>query len=124
MSEIAGLTWKHADLVNDIVRLESGETKNDEGRTVYLNDKLNEIFNRQWEIRKQSKKLTSYVFPNKNGIGKIKDFRGSWKKACQDSGIGKKHIHDFRRTAVRNMVLSGIPQRVAMMISGHKTRSV
>ena len=34
-----------------IVRLETGDTKDDEGRTVYLDDKLKEIFNRQWEAR-------------------------------------------------------------------------
>jgi integrase len=124
VSEIAGLTWKHVDLANGIVRLETGETKNDEGRTVYLDDELKEVFNRQWEARKQSKKLISFVFPNENGIGKIKDFRGSWKKACKNAMIGKMHFHDFRRTAVRNMIRSGIPERVAMMISGHKTRSI
>ena len=35
VSEISNLTWSNVDLSQGIVRLEAGETKNDEGRTVY-----------------------------------------------------------------------------------------
>ena len=141
--EISGLTWSQVDRDHGIVRLEVGETKNDEGRTVYLDEELKEIFNQQWEVRKKSVRLAPFVFPNKDGSGPIKDFRKPWNTACRKAGLGygyrssHKYVaewkdklsagpifHDFRRTAVRNMVRSGIPERVAMKISGHETRSV
>ncbi len=121
VSEIAGLTWNQVDLDNGIVRLESGETKNDEDRTVYLDDELKEVFNHLWKVRKN---LLPYVFLNDKGTDKVKRFDKSWKTACKNAKIGKRLFHDFRRTAVRNMVRSGIPEGVAMKISGHKTRSV
>ena len=43
--EISGLTWSQVDRNQGIVRLEVGETKNDQGRTVYLDEELKEIFN-------------------------------------------------------------------------------
>lgn len=66
----------------------------------------------------------SLVFFNYKTGDRIKDFRGAWDKGCNEGEIGKRLFHDFRRRAIRNMERGGTTERVAMMISGHKTRSV
>jgi integrase len=118
LSEIAGITWRQVDRNQGIVSLEVGETKNDEGRTVYLDDELKDVFKCQWEARKQGHVMLTYVFPNCKGDNQIKRFDKAWEKACEVAEIGNRLFHDLRRMA------SGISERVAMMISGHKTRSV
>jgi len=124
ISEISNLKWRQVDLDQGIVWLETGETKNDEGRTVFLDEELKEIIRNKLEVRKEGKKLLPYIFLNREGDDKVKRFDKAWKRACKEAGIGVKIFHDLRRTAVRDMVRSGIPERVAMLISGHKTRSV
>ena len=90
-----------------------------------MDEELKEIMLKQRERQKSSKTLCPYVFPNIEGTGQINNFRKAWRTACKDAKIGTKRLfHDLRRTAVRNLVRAGIPERVAMMISGHKTRSV
>jgi integrase len=124
ISEILNLTWSKVDMEKGIVRLGKGETKNDEARIIYLDDELTSIFREQHQKQKALKNITPYVFTNKSGTDRVKDIRDSWETACSKAGIGKRLFHDFRRTAARNLTRSGTPERVAMKITGHKTRSV
>jgi integrase len=128
--EILSLIWEQVDLDEGTVDLDPGEQKNEEARTLYLEEDLLEILENLYEGRKPD---CSFVF-QRDGE-KIGDFRIEWDEACEKTGLwawddkkGRmaptKIFHDFRRTAIRNMLRAGILEKVAMKISGHKTRSV
>jgi len=106
-------------LSQGIVRLEPGTTKNKDGRTLYMEPQLWQMM-RGIHAKNQSKCL--YVFHLQGK--RIGSLRKVWKTACQKAGMPGMLFHDFRRTAVRNMVRAGIPERVVMAISGHRTRAV
>jgi integrase len=124
LGEITELTWDKVDLKRGVVRLDPGDAKNNEPRSVVVDAEVLEVLNRQWKLRGKSGAILPFVFLNAKGTDRIKQFGKSWKTACKDAQIGKRLFHDFRRSAVRNMVRAGVPERVAMTISGHKTRSV
>lgn len=128
-SEVLGLRWNQVDLQEKIIRLNPEQSKNRSGRLVAVEGELFNILERQWEARKVIQisdqtpaLLCPYVFHR--GGKPIRDFGFAWNSALKTAGLGGKIFHDLRRTAVRNMVRAGVPERVAMMISGHKTRSV
>jgi len=128
--EILMLQWPQVDLIERLVRLEPGETKNDEPRAIPLGSELLEVLKMQKEIRDQEWPNTPWVFFWYATGERIKCFYDSWREACKKAGLvnqdGKAAplFHDLRRTGVRNLVRAGVPESVAMRISGHKTRSV
>ena len=121
-SEVLRLRWEQIDLEVRAVRLEVGTTKNKDGRLIYLMEELQQLLESQWQEHLAEYPDCPLVFHNR---GKpIVNYSKAWRKACREAGLEGKMAHDFRRTAVRNMVRAGISERVAMQMSGHKTRSV
>jgi integrase len=64
-----------------------------------------------------------YVFSRADGKP-VRDFRGTWAKACEAAKVPNLLFHDLRRTAARNLRRAGVAEGVIMKIGGWKTRSV
>jgi integrase len=118
LGEILGLRWDNLDFMNGELRLDAGTTKNDEPRTVPLTGELLEML----KIERQRNPHAEFVF-TQNGR-RVGSFYKAWKSACKRASLAGLLFHDLRRTGLRNLVRAGVPERVAMAISGHKTRAV
>jgi len=133
-SEVLALCLRHVDLEAGTLILEPSMTKNGEGRVVYVTPELKMLLAEQIaRVRALERKLgrvIPYLFPHADQAApqllgtQRADFRKAWISACKGAGVPDRLRHDFRRTAARNLVRRGVPERVAMMITGHKTRSV
>ena len=117
--EISRLEWQHVDLDAGVIRLRQALSKNKDGRLFALAGPLRGLIEKRWQERVLG---CPYVF-HRNGKP-IGDIRKSWYKARRLAGLDGKLFHDLRRTTVRNLVRAGVPDKVAMSVTGHKTRSV
>jgi len=125
-SEVLPLQWRQVDFTGGTVRLDPGTTKNGEGRVFPMTLELRALLLAQRAATDAAQRAHGSIIPHvfhRSGRP-ILFFHKAWRNACKAAGVPGRILHDFRRTAVRNLVRSGIAERVAMQMTGHKTRSV
>ena len=126
------LARHQVDMVEGTIRIDPGVTKNKDGRVVYLTPQVRDAMAAHLatldEWQHATGKITPWLFINtkpKHLAGaRLRHFWKSWRRACVAAGYPHMLRHDFRRTAVRNMVNSGVSETVAMKVTGHRTRAV
>jgi integrase len=132
--ELCNLTWENLKLrdARPHIRLEADQTKNGRGRVIPLTGDALVLVKMQRELRDSRYPDCPFVFfrprlpwerkvPGWRAVG---DFRKVWDAACKSVGVPGLRWHDMRRSACRNLIRAGVPQSVAMSISGHVTTSV
>jgi integrase len=124
--EATSLVWGDVDWKSRLVCLRTSKNREPRIFPFKYHARLEEVLRHQrafvsrWELA--SGCMCAAVFPWK-GMP-MKKLRRSWTTACRKAGLPGRLLHDFRRTAVRNLIRAGVQQAIAMKITGHKTDSV
>ena len=124
-SEILPLEWRQVDWTGRVVRLDPGTTKNGEGRSFPFTAAIESLLTAQLAVHERlarAGRLVPHVF-HRNGK-RIRNVRGAWLSACTAAGLPGRLVHDFRRSAVRNLERDGVSRSAAMAMVGHKTESI
>jgi integrase len=117
--EILQLRWDQVDWDTNLIRLEKRQTKGKQARVAPLYGELRAWLDMAHSMRQPA--CPFIVSWRGEGISVVKT---AWNKARERAKVPCLLVHDLRRTAVRNMIRAGIPEKQAMRISGHKTRSM
>ncbi len=117
--EMRSLEWRDVELEAGIIRLRPERSKNYTGRLLPLAGELRAVIERALARRRPD---LPYVFHHRGRpLGR---FDAAWRRAAARAGLPGILAYDLRRSAVRNLVRAGVPERVAMELSGHKTRRI
>ena len=107
------------DLAANVLRLDPVFSKTKKGRVLPIPGPLRAVLERRLAKRRLDCSVVFHVDGRPMG-----DWRKTWKRACRAAGVPTLVLHGGRRTAVRNLVRAGVPDKVAMAFTGHRTRSV
>lgn len=128
-SEILTREWRHVDMDAGWLRLEPGEGKTGRGRQFPFTARLRAVLEAQKArtdaLQRELGRRIATVFPRPDGDPVLKEqLRHAWEKARVAAGRPGALLHDFRRTAVRNLERAGISRSAAMRMVGHETEAI
>src|SRR5206468_9472764 len=127
-SEILGLTWARVDFDVKAIRLDSEQSKSGKPRSFpfsqlpALTMLLREQRRRTSVLERKRGQIIPWVFHFRGK--RIKSFRTAWRNAIKKAGVPGLCPHDMRRSAARNLVRAGVPEKVVMDLCGWKTRAM
>ena len=118
-NEILGLSWDEIDRAGGVIRLSPARSKTLVGRILPISPPIAEALARRRARRDPD---SPRVF-HRDGIP-VRRWCTAWRTACQAAGVPTRFLHDCRRTAARNLIRANVPERVAMLLTGHKSRAI
>ncbi len=122
LGELVKIEWPQLDFEAKVIRLYRGKTKGGKPRTVPMIGAMEAILEKAKSERDDLWPDCPWVF---HRLGRqLKYFRDAWNSACKRAGVPDLQFHDLRRSGVRNLSRSGVPERVIMAITGHRTREM
>ncbi len=120
--ELRKLEWSQVDLAASEIRLAAAQTKGKRPRTAPIYGDLLPALVHQKADHDANWPDIPWVF---HWHGKpIGHSLKGWRRSAEAAGVPELLFHDLRRSAIRNMERAGIPRKIAMSISGHRTESV
>jgi integrase len=134
--EILALRWRQVDFAAGTLRLEIGATKSGAGRLCPFTGApgLRALLERRRaegeRLAREAARIVPWVFVDTKGAplfsGKRpkKSLRRAWRAACARAGLPGRLMHDFRRTAVRNLERAAVGRKVSMDLVGMRTDSI
>lgn len=119
-NELRRMQWEQVDFEGGVIRLPASQTKTKKARTLPIYGDMRRWLENQ---RATCPAGCAWVFHGAHNRP-VDNHLNEWSAACERAGVPGLLFHDLRRSAVRNMKRAGIQDKVAMDISGHRTRSV
>lgn len=144
--ELLGLRVRQCDLITRCIRLEAVQSKNGQPREIIMTQKVLELV----KLAVVGKSPDDFLLTREGGKP-VKDFRRAWRSLAIKAGLGRmvcracektvtgthcecgtklrpkytgRIVHDFRRSAARQLRRAGVAESVIMKVAGWQTAQI